>query len=127
MIILHGEKDVEELTLDEGLKDIARNTLRILDEAYGKDRDPKTDLGGFLVIMESEEDIERLKECHLDLSNDIPEYSDYIAGKDDNWIVSLYLLSSDYSITVIIPMHMAPIEMMQEQDLMLDSVSRYYV
>ena len=127
MIKLINEKDVHELALDEHIKSIAKYTLSILDDAYGEDRDPKADLGGFVVILESEEEVALLMEYHLNLLTDIPEYTDYVAGNDDNWIVSMYLLSSDYSITVIMPMHIAPVEMLKIQENLLDPSASYTV
>jgi len=127
MIKLINEKDVNDHELDEHIKDIARHTLSILDDAYGESRDPKADLGGFVVILESEDEVDKLKEYNLDLLTDIPEYTDYIAGNDDNWIISMYLLSSDYSITVIMPMHLAPVEMLKNQERLLDPATKYTV
>jgi len=127
MIILKNEKEVHGLALNEHIKGIAKYTLSILDDAYGADRDPKADLGGFVVILESEEEVDLLMEYHLNLLTDIPEYTDYVAGNDDNWIVSMYLLSSDYSITVIMPMHIAPVEMLKIQENLLDPSASYTV
>ena len=127
MIKLYHERDVDGLELDASIKDIAKNTLKILDEAYGEERDPLSDLGGFLVILESEDEIENLKDYHLDITKDIPEYSDYVAGANDNWIVSLYLLSSDYSITVIMPMYLAPIEILVDWETLQDQQETYQV
>jgi len=127
MIKLINEKEVHGLALDEHIKGIAKYTLSILDDAYGADRDPKADLGGFVVILESEDEVDLLKEYHLNLLTDIPEYTDYVAGNDDNWIVSMYLLSSDYSITVIMPMHIAPVEMLQNQESLQDPADNYNV
>jgi len=127
MIKLKNEKEVHGLALDEQIKGIAKYTLSILDDAYGADRDPKADLGGFVVILESEVEVDLLKEYHLNLLTDIPEYTDYVAGNDDNWIVSMYLLSSDYSITVIMPMHIAPVEMLKNQESLLDPAASYTI
>jgi len=127
MIKLYHERDVDGLALEASIKDIARNTLKILDEAYGEERDPLSDLGGFLVILESEDEIENLKDYQLDIIKDIPEYSDYVAGANDNWIVSLYLLSSDYSITVIMPMYLAPIEILVDWETLQDRQETYQV
>ena len=74
--------------------------LQILDNNYGKERDVENDLGGYVVIAENIVDIEILKQDKL--QGLIPEYTDIIECSEGvNWISSLFLLSSDYSIIVV--------------------------
>lgn len=73
--------------------------IEILDINYGVNRNVN-DLGGYIFIAENTVDIEVLKEDTLkDLT---PEYMDIIVTNIGiDYISSLYLLSSDYSIVVI--------------------------
>lgn len=74
-------------------------TIQILDENYGADRNIN-DLGGHVLIAENIVDIEVLKQDIL--KKIIPEYTDLIECKEGvNYASSLFLLSSDYSIVVV--------------------------
>ena len=83
--------------------EIIRNiseTIIIINESYGADRDIESDLGGYVVIAENIVDIEVLKQDKL--QGLIPEYTDVIKCSEGvNWTSSLFLLSSDYSIVVV--------------------------
>ena len=75
-------------------------TIDVLNENYGADRDIETDLGGYVVIAENIVDIEILKQDKL--KGLIPEYTDIIKCSEGvNWTSSLFLLSSDYAIIVV--------------------------
>lgn len=83
--------------------EIIRNiseTIIIINESYGADRDIESDLGGYVVIAENIVDIEVLKQDKL--QGLIPEYTDVIECSGGvNWTSSLFLLSSDYAIVVV--------------------------
>ena len=77
-----------------------RETIDVLNENYGADRDLEADLGGYIVIAENIVDIEILKQGKL--QGLIPEYTDVIeVVNGENYASSLYILSSDYAIVVI--------------------------
>ena len=127
MKLLMYERETDILELDQTVKDILIRQLRILDESYGSDR-KRDELGGFTVIIDEESELKALKQYHLDIDEMIPEYVDYIQTEsDENWVVALYLLSSDYSITLFVPFSEAPIELISNQEIMLDSVEKYRV
>lgn len=75
-------------------------TIDILNENYGANRDINNDLGGYVVVTENILDIEMLNQDKL--QSLIPEYTDRIECSEGvNWTSSLFLLSSDYSIVVV--------------------------
>ncbi len=75
-------------------------TIEILDDNYGANRNVDNDLGGYVLIVENIVDIEILKQDEL--QGIIPEYTDLTECKEGvNWTSSLFLLSSDYSIIVV--------------------------
>ena len=77
-----------------------RETIAILNESYGEERDIEINLGGYVVIAENIVDIEVLKKDKL--QGLIPEYTDIIECSEGvNWTSSLFLLSSDFSIVVV--------------------------
>ncbi len=75
-------------------------TIEILNEYYGENRNVENDLGGYVVIAENIVVIEILKQGKL--LGLIPEYTDIIECSEGvNWTSSLFLLSSDYAIVVV--------------------------
>ncbi|WP_099328547.1 hypothetical protein [Clostridium paraputrificum] len=75
-------------------------TIDILNENYGFNRAIESDLGGYVVIAENIVYIEVLKQDKL--QGLVPEYTDVIEVVNGvNWTSSLFLLSSDYAITVV--------------------------
>ena len=77
-----------------------RETIGVLNENYGENRDIEADLGGYVLIAENIVDIEILKQDKL--QGLIPEYTDIIeCSEGANWTSSLFLFSSDFSIVVV--------------------------
>ena len=75
------------------------NVIDILDENYGYNR-KLTDDGGYVCIIEDIKEIEYLKVNVL--KGLVEEFSDVVYQDDtDKYNSTLYMLSSDYSITVI--------------------------
>lgn len=76
--------------------------LNILDESYGIKRNIDTDLGGYVLVLETKNDVIEAKENIL--KDIIAEYVDDIeceGGKQ--YCLSLFLLSSDYAVVVAAP------------------------
>ena len=77
-----------------------RGIIQILDDNYKEGRDIDKDLGGYILIVESIDDIKELKNGIL--QDIVPEYTDkIICSEGVNYNSSLFLLSSDFSIVVI--------------------------
>ena len=75
------------------------NVINILDENYGYKR-KSTDDGGYVCIIEDIKEVEYLKVNIL--KGLVEEFSDVIYENNiDKYNSTLYLLSSDYSITII--------------------------
>lgn len=80
--------------------DVIAETISILGENYGEERDVDKDLGGYVLIAENIVDIEVLKKGVL--KDSVVEYTDIIECSEGvNWTSSLFLLSSDYAIIVV--------------------------
>ena len=93
----------EELNLlSEYPKEVVRNVnnvITVLNEYYGYNR-KSTDDGGYVCVIEDIEEVEYLKVNVL--KGLVEEFSDVIYEDNvDKYSSTLYLLSSDYSITVI--------------------------
>lgn len=115
--LLHVSDKSKISHLEEEVQTYALEALTILDEEYGPDRDPINDLGGYVVILENPEDIQELEELHnLDLTkNPCPEFVDFIFTEHGpRYTASLFLLSSDYGIFIILPYDMTPNEILNK-------------
>ena len=83
----------------------------ILDDNYGDARDDH-DLGGYILIAEVVEDVETIKEL-IDFQDTLPEYVDLIScDNGDSYTNTLMILSSDYSISLLIPLKLTPKELL---------------
>ncbi|MBI6103251.1 hypothetical protein H8J94_13425 [Clostridium perfringens] len=74
--------------------------IEILNENYGENRNVDKDLGGYVLVVESLEDVKELKNGML--KDILPEYTDeIICSEGVKYTSSLFLLSSDFSVVVI--------------------------
>ncbi|WWU64759.1 hypothetical protein QJR26_17430 [Clostridium baratii] len=98
---IYLKKQLEELSdyPIEVIQSISE-TIDILNENYGENRDVDKDLGGYVLVVESIEDVKELKNGML--KNILPEYIDEIKCSEGvNYTSSLFLLSNDFSVVVI--------------------------
>ncbi|ELC8332628.1 hypothetical protein QYB80_002587 [Clostridium perfringens] len=88
------------LKLEAKVVNVIEDQLKILDENYGEIRNVDKDLGGYVLVVESIEDVKELK--NRTLKDILPEYTDkIICSEGVNYTSSLFLLSSDFSVVVI--------------------------
>lgn len=101
MIKVSKYKEINALIkYSEEVKKYIYQIIKILDENYGADRDIESDLGGYVLVIESLEDIKELKNGML--KDILPEYTDKIMCSEGvKYTSSLFLLSSDFSVVVI--------------------------
>ena len=98
---IYLKKQLEELSdyPIEVIKSISE-TIDILNENYGENRDVDKDLGGYVLVVKSVKDVKELKNGIL--KDILPEYTDEIKCSEGvNYTSSLFLLSSDFSVVVI--------------------------
>lgn len=70
-----------------------------MQEEYGAGREVDDDLGGYVLVLESENNVEELKADKL--KGLLPEYTDEIKSDDGTkYYSSLFLLSSDYAVMI---------------------------
>jgi len=100
MINLWKKEDLNLLSeYPKEVVDSVDNVITILNESYG-DKRKLTDDGGYVCLIEDIEEVEYLKVNVL--KGLVEEFSDVIYEDNvDKYSSTLYLLSSDYSITVI--------------------------
>lgn len=74
--------------------------ITVLNENYGGEfRKVDEELGGYVIIIDNEEEV-KLIQSEI-LKDIIPEFTDEIISSNDvSYYSSLYLLSSDYAVTI---------------------------
>lgn len=85
---------------DERVLVQVRAILAVLDEEYGVNRNIQKDLGGYVILCDSDTTVEELEEV-VNLSYDLYEWADEIETYDDTVVIALYLLSSDYAVVTV--------------------------
>ena len=88
------------MELEVNVASAIEEQLNILNESYGAERDIDAGLGGYVLVLETKEDVIVAKENIL--KDIIAEYVDDIeceGGKQ--YCLSLFLLSSDYAVIVV--------------------------
>lgn len=87
-----------EVLREEHKKEVIESIEEVIvtiNENYGLDRDVDKDLGGYVAILESEEDVEELKANVL--KGIIEEYTDKInSNTGESYYSSLFILNPDY-------------------------------
>lgn len=100
MINLYKKEQLETLKTKyskEMLKE-AEEIIILLDENYSENRELE-DMGGYIAILESKEDVAEIKVNSI--KGLLPEYTDIIKSDDGiDYYSSLFLLSDDYSVVV---------------------------
>lgn len=81
--------------------DSVNETMRILNDNYGSERNIDKDLGGYIQLFQSLDELKTLKDGIL--YGLVEEYSDKICTTEngDVYNSTLYITSSDYNVVVI--------------------------
>lgn len=87
---------------DERVLVQVRAILAVLDEEYGENRNIHKDLGGYVILCDSDTTVEEMSEVMgLNIAFDLYEWMDEIETIDETYVIALYLLSSDYSVITV--------------------------
>ena len=110
MIELLNLKEMNKVSkLPKEVQNNIEGILVILDELYGEDRS-KNDDGGYVIVVEEKDDFKVIENSiNINIDNVIVEYVDKVECSNGKvYISSLVLCSSDYGISLIIPMEITP-------------------
>ena len=92
--------DLNGMELEVNVISVIEEQLNILDESYGIERNIDSDLGGYVLILETKDDVIEVKENIL--KDIVAEYVDDIESEGGKqYCLSLFLLSSDYAVIVV--------------------------
>ena len=92
--------DLIGMELENNVISTIEEQLNILDESYRAERKIDSDLGGYVLVLETKDDVIEAKDNIV--KDIIPEYVDNIeceGGKQ--YCLSLFPLSSDYAVVVV--------------------------
>lgn len=82
-----------------------------LDAEYGADRDTREE-GGYAIVVTDFDDLTALRSI-IDIDRHPCEWA-HRTGKDGSFCYALYLLNDDFSITVYMPVDIAPNTILQD-------------
>lgn len=92
--------DLIGMELEVNVVNSIKEQLKILDENYGSERNIDADLGGYVLVLETKDDVIEAKENIL--KDIIVEYVDDVESEGGKqYSLSLFLLSSDYAVVVV--------------------------
>ena len=95
-------------SIDTKVKSTIIETLKILDDNYGADRDIDNDYGGYVLYAEpGTKDAEVLS--WFDYEQYIPEYIEYV-GSSPEYYCTLYLESTEYGVVIFTALDDTPKE-----------------
>lgn len=86
----------------------AYRLIKVLDGAYGADRDVDLDDGGFVVVAETVEDVESISRQYVDISARPYEAADIVKCRRGDYWNLLYLNNNEFGINVLIPQAIMP-------------------
>lgn len=107
MIKIAHVREVTGLRFPQEVVDVVIATVATLDVAYGEERDVDSGDGGYVLIIEANDELERLKDIHIDVKTVITEYTDIIQCANGLIFTStLILLSDDFGVVIIMPIEL---------------------
>lgn len=114
--LIHLKERSKADKLPKEVQENIEGILTILDEEYGENRDQYKDDGGYVIVIEDELDFQIVQQkTHIDVDDVIVEYVDKIECSNGKvYTSSLVLCNNDYSISLIIPFQIMPINLINQ-------------
>lgn len=97
------ELDAVTLSIPKDAQAALLESVQVLDNEYGEDRNVEDDDGGYAVLLEEEADIAQLKEF-FPLDTWSPEWVDLSRS---GYTSSLYMLNNEYGVVLVMPLDLA--------------------
>lgn len=101
MIKLVNKKDIEKIDVPKVIHNKIKEYLQIFDEEYGEKRHPDDSLGGFIMYIDNLEDKKIFEQEYFNLYDTIFEWQEIHNYDKEKYIITLYILSSDYQIITV--------------------------
>jgi hypothetical protein len=114
-------KEMQKIREDaSGLpEEVYREVLRIvkiLDEAYGADRDVEHGDGGFVLIAENIQDLASINRQYVDLDSNQQEVVSVVQCARESYLNALFLCNNEFGINVFFPVSIAPSTLLRALD-----------
>ncbi|SDF81534.1 hypothetical protein [Sporomusa acidovorans] len=100
MIKIAHVREVTGLQLPQEVVTVVKEAVTVLDAEYGEDRAVDSGYGGYVLVMESEKDVQSLPN---EIRAALPEYVDVLPASAGEFVSVLVLLGSDFGVVVIMP------------------------
>lgn len=81
-------------------------TVALLNFYYGESRNPDTDLGGYVLLIENSEDLKKF--FRREIEEITPEFVDIISTSKEAYTSSQIQLSSDFVIVLVMTLSITP-------------------
>ncbi|SNT19214.1 hypothetical protein SAMN05446037_10508 [Anaerovirgula multivorans] len=118
MIKIAHEKETKSIRLPQEVAGIIKEIATIIDTEYGENRDVDGGDGGYILVIESKDEFDKLKDIYIDMENVIAEYVDLIKVTDgEDYSNSLIILNNDFAISLIIPVVITPKRLLDEMNI----------
>ena len=106
-------------TMPQDVQETILGILQILNTEYGANRNKYEDDGGYVVVVEKEEDFKEIMDkTYINCDTVIAEYVDKIlCSNGEVYTNSLILCNNDYAISIIVPLELTPQNL---KDYMID-------
>ncbi|WP_303859850.1 hypothetical protein [Alkalibaculum bacchi] len=119
MIEIAYLKEKEKIhSLPQEVQEAIIEILQILDLGYGEERDKYNDDGGYVLVVESEDDLLIIKEeLYIDYDDIIAEYiNTIVCGNGEVYTNVLMICSDNYAISLIMPMRLMPKNLIDQME-----------
>jgi hypothetical protein len=100
MIKIAHVREVTDFQLPREVVAVVSEAVTVLDAEYGEDRAVDSGYGGYVLVLESEEDVTTLPG---EIRTALPEYVDILPASDSEFVSVLVFLGSDFGVVVIMP------------------------
>ena len=97
--IAHVEEAKGLKNLPKELHKVLLEVTAILDGEYGENRDADCDLGGYVLLIQSKEELKMLMQIHIDVENATPEH----VGQGDRFNVPAHRIAMGHRDRFIVP------------------------
>ncbi|WP_084281037.1 hypothetical protein [Alkaliphilus transvaalensis] len=82
MIKIAHVKETESLRLPQEVVRVIKDIATIFDTEYGEDRNVDGGDGGYILVIESKDEFDKLRDIYIDMEEVIAEYVDLIKVTD---------------------------------------------
>ena len=103
-------RDLEGLPcVDPEVRKVIENDVAVLDRYYGEKRDVDNDDGGYVLYCAPGTKTEELRE-YFNYTSYVPEFANKVSG----FLHSVFVLSNEYAVSLIVSVKDAPPELKEE-------------